>query len=68
MDLRDLDGVSGWALSAHGGEGRGAVGGIGDVVDVVGGVEVLAVPAADSCISMCCYLISRQKKALTLGK
>ena len=55
MDLRDLDGVSGWALSAHGGEGRGAVGGIGDVVDVVWGVEVLAIPAAEVIISISMY-------------
>ena len=49
MDLRDLDWVSGGALSAHGSEGCRAVGWVCDVVDVVGGVEVLAVPAAEGC-------------------
>jgi hypothetical protein len=45
--LRDTDGVGGWAVAAEAEEGGGPVDGVGDVVLVVGGIEVLAIPASN---------------------
>lgn len=50
--LGDADGVGRWARASETEEVRGAGRGVGDVVLVVGGVEVLSIPAAGVVVSI----------------